>query len=200
MRAKVCAHARLEDRDAARRSQAASVDDAHASVAAAARGVKELLGASHCRCGGHPVKIVVVSREILTAFQLSDLAAVNAMRGEVRVRLIVIDSRAGGGRSGGAKRDRRSGAHAPASVWRQRDNRGVGHRASEGVRVGAVSVLVALLHPMILCERWSSLVNACPLTGTRTVRSSGRRRCGQPNSRRDRRDGLAHSGHCRCRR
>ncbi len=95
MGAKVCAHARLEDRDAARRSQAAAVDDAHAPVAAAAGGVKELLRTRHRRCGGHPVKIVVLSRDMLTAFQLSDLAAVNAMRGEVRVGFIVIDSRAG---------------------------------------------------------------------------------------------------------
>ena len=83
MRPQVRPHTRLQHGHAARRSQATAVDDADAAVAAVAGGVEELLHAGACCGGGHAVEVVAVRRDILTAFQLSDLAPVHAVRDEV---------------------------------------------------------------------------------------------------------------------
>ncbi len=83
MRPQVRAHTLFQHGHAARRSQAAAVDDADAAVAAVAGGVEVLLHAGAGSGGGHAVEVAAVRRDILPAFQFSDLAPVHSVRGEV---------------------------------------------------------------------------------------------------------------------
>ena len=85
MRLEGFAHARLQDRHASGRAQAAAVNDADAAVAIVAAGLEELLHARGRGGGRHAVQVAPIRGGVVAAFQFPDLAPVDARRGEVRV-------------------------------------------------------------------------------------------------------------------
>ena len=92
MPAENVAHARLQHRSVARRSQPAAVHDAHAAMARATA-LDETPHACVGLRGRHAVHIERVARLELAALQLPQLAAVDAVRGKRALAVHVRGSR-----------------------------------------------------------------------------------------------------------
>src|SRR3954454_22032680 len=86
MRFQEFTNARFQDRDAAGRSDAAAVHDTDAAMTLAAAGGGEVPDVLTRGIRGEAMQVAMISRRICAALQVSNLAPVDSVDGEVHIR------------------------------------------------------------------------------------------------------------------